>query len=124
MSGYRAIYSNGALLAEFENGECVYLRDDYDHGEKRSETVSCPMVMRDLAPYKNMVDGQMITSRSEHRELLKRHNLIEVGNETKAMMNMKRPTPKSTRREKITQIVHEMGTDKEATKFLRNLKKG
>ncbi len=82
------------------------------------------MVRGDISPYKNMVDGKMITSRSEHRELLKRHNLFEVGNETKAMLDMKPPPPKTTRREKIARAVHEMGSDKEATKFINKLKKG
>lgn len=40
-------------------------------------------VMPDIAPYKSMVDGRMITSRSAHREHLKAHGLLEVGNETK-----------------------------------------
>ena len=125
MSRYRATYDAKGLLAEFENGECVYLRDDYDHGEKRSETISSPMIMRDLAPYQNMVDGRMITSRSEHRELLKRHNLIEVGNETKALLDMRPPPPKSTRREKLTRIVNEtVKDDKTANKMLKNLRKG
>ncbi len=43
------------------------------------------MVMRDIEPYKNMIDGRMITSRSEHRALLKQHNCVEVGNDTSHM---------------------------------------
>ena len=125
MSRYRATYDDKGLLAEFENGECVYLRDDYDHGAKRSDTISSPMIMRDLEPYKNMVDGRMITSRSEHRELLKRHNLFEVGNEIKAALNPAKPTPKSTRREKLTRIVNEtIPSDKAANRLLKNLRKG
>ena len=42
-----------------------------------------PYIMDDLAPYQSMATGEMITSRSRHREHLKAHGLIEVGNETK-----------------------------------------
>lgn len=38
-------------------------------------------VMDDLKPYKSMVDGRIITSRSEHRRHLKAAGCIEVGNE-------------------------------------------
>jgi hypothetical protein len=40
-----------------------------------------PMVMGDIEPYRNMVDGRVITSRSHHRAFLRQHGLIEVGNE-------------------------------------------
>lgn len=40
-----------------------------------------PMVMPDIQPYQSMVDGSLISSRSRHREHLKQHGLIEVGNE-------------------------------------------
>lgn len=38
-------------------------------------------VIPDVAPYKSMVTGETIGSRSEHREHLKRHGCEEVGNE-------------------------------------------
>ncbi len=40
-----------------------------------------PMVMPDIKPYKSMIDGREITSRSAHREHLKNHGCIEIGNE-------------------------------------------
>ena len=42
-------------------------------------------VMEDLKPYQVVgpEQGKWITSRSQHRDYLKRHNLIEVGNEKK-----------------------------------------
>ena len=48
------------------------------------------MVMGDIQPYKSMVTGEMITSRSAHREHLRAHRLVEVGNETKYL----KPKPK------------------------------
>lgn len=39
------------------------------------------MVMPDIQPYTSMIDGSQITSRSRHREHLRDHGCIEVGNE-------------------------------------------
>ena len=39
-------------------------------------------VMNDIKPYKSMITGEMITSRSKHREHLKRYGCIEVGNDS------------------------------------------
>ena len=52
-------------------------------------TPTTPMVMDDIEPYKNMIDGRMITSRSQHRELLKQHGCVEIGNEVQHLI--KRP---------------------------------
>lgn len=38
-------------------------------------------VMDDLKPYKSMVTGEIIGSRSTHKRHLIQHNVIEVGNE-------------------------------------------
>lgn len=42
------------------------------------------LVMPDIAPYRSTIDGSEITSRSRHREHLRSHNCIEVGNERPA----------------------------------------
>ena len=50
--------------------------------EKGTEPVkSGVMVMPDIKPYKSMINGEMITSRSRHREHLKAHGCQELGNE-------------------------------------------
>lgn len=54
-----------------------------------SPEVDAPMVMPDIQPYRSQLDGSIVTSRSRHRELLKAHGCIEVGNETKYL----RPKP-------------------------------
>ena len=57
----------------------------YEKGtEPRSEG---PMVMPDIKPYKSMKTGEMITSRSQHREHLKQHGLVELGNEPLKYLN-------------------------------------
>ena len=44
--------------------------------------ISAPaMVMPDIQPYRAIVDGSTISSRAQHREYLRKHGLIEVGNE-------------------------------------------
>lgn len=44
-----------------------------------------PYIMPDIEPYRAVGPeyGTLITSRSKHKEYLRRHNLIEVGNERK-----------------------------------------
>ena len=36
-------------------------------------------LIRDIEPYQNMKDRGWITSRSQHREFLRRNNFVEVG---------------------------------------------
>lgn len=38
-------------------------------------------VMGDIKPYRSMVTGEMIMGRRQHREHLRQHHVIEVGNE-------------------------------------------
>ena len=120
MSRYRAVFDSAGLVAEFEDGECTYVRDNYDPGEKRSDVVGCPMIIRDIEPYKNMINGKMITSRSEHKELLRRHNCVEVGNE-KMETKITAP-PKTNRREALHKQLGDM-SDRQANKILKQLKR-
>jgi hypothetical protein len=65
-----------------------YIQDPVTHklipaDEWHQTEVNAPMVMSDIKPYKSMIDGKMIESRSVHRAHLKQHNMIEIGNETK-----------------------------------------
>mgnify|MGYP001615623044 FL=1 len=39
-------------------------------------------IIPDIAPYRSQIDGSLITSRSRHREHLKQHGCIEVGNDS------------------------------------------
>ena len=45
------------------------------------KTRQAPMVMSDIEGHISMADGTYITSRSKHRENLKRNNCIEIGND-------------------------------------------
>jgi len=59
----------------YVNGEPV-LADEYV-----PTRADAPMVMGDIPPYKSMVTGEMITSRSRHREHLREHGMVELGND-------------------------------------------
>tara|TARA_R100001369_G_scaffold8489_1_gene20780 strand:- start:141 stop:353 length:213 start_codon:yes stop_codon:yes gene_type:complete len=50
---------------------------------EKSEAIKAHSVniMKDIEPYQNMKDLGWIQSRSQHREFLRKHNVIEVGNE-------------------------------------------
>ena len=54
--------------------------------------VICPsMVSADIQPYQSQITGEMISSRSKHREHLRQHRCIEVGNETKHLIERVKP---------------------------------
>jgi hypothetical protein len=117
MSKYKAIFDKSGLLAEFEDDQMTFLRADYEPQE-RSE-LARPMVIRDIEPYQNMINGQMISSRSEHRELLKRHNCIEIGNEK---METKIPKVDPMERRKILHQQLADVSDKECDSVLKQLR--
>jgi ribosomal protein L35AE/L33A len=51
-------------------------------------------VMGDINPYKSMVTGEMIQGRAQHREHLRRHNVVEVGNSFDKLPQKQPETPK------------------------------
>ena len=48
----------------------------------KTRGVSGPIIMPDIHPYQSMVTGETITSRSKHRQHLKDHGMMEVGNDS------------------------------------------
>jgi hypothetical protein len=116
---YKAIFDTRGLLAEFENGELTFLREDYDPPD-RSDLAS-PMVMRDIKAYKSMIDGSMISSRSTHRDHLRAHNCIEVGNEK--METKTQAISKVNRRKVLHQQLSDL-SDRQADTIISQLRKG
>lgn len=57
-------------------------------GEKMFRAIATPAIQPDNVCYRSMVTGEMITSRTAHKNHLKEHKLIEVGNE--------KPKPRNT----------------------------
>lgn len=62
--------------------------------------------MPDIDPYQSMVTGEMITGRAQHREHLKKHNLNEIGNETKYLTNPQPPKDDGRLKRLIADIVY------------------
>lgn len=50
-------------------------------------TSDAPLIMPDIQPYISMADGTLVEGRAQHREMLKRNNCVEVGNEALKAMN-------------------------------------
>lgn len=67
--------------------------------------VICPaMVFGDIEPYISQIDGRVIHSRSEHRNHLKAHRCIEVGNEK---MEAKKVEPPKGLKETLIRVTNE-----------------
>jgi hypothetical protein len=63
--------------------------------------LNAPMIMGDIKPYKSMVTGEEITSRSKHREHLRQHGMVEIGNELKHLQ----PKPKQDDSSRVKELV-------------------
>jgi hypothetical protein len=65
-----------------------YLADENGHWiperDWRAPKTEGVIVMPDIEPYQSMITGEVIQSRSRHREHLREHGCIEIGNETNA----------------------------------------
>lgn len=86
-------------IQDRETGELIEVGECYNITPS-----SGPFIQGDIQPYQSMVDGRMVTSRSQHRNQLRQHGLIEIGNETRYLKS-KSPTPPPGLKEKIIQAV-------------------
>lgn len=99
MSRYRKKWdAQGRVI--YEEREGVVLID------RRFAGNDAHMVMGDIAPYKSMIDGSTINSRSRHREHLRAHRCIEIGNETK-YLQPKPYAPPAGLKETLIRVVNE-----------------
>lgn len=78
-------------------------------------------VQPDITPYKSMIDGRMITSRSQHRRHLKANNCIEVGNDDPAK-HLPKTTVDNSRLERLKWEVNQRMTNEQADRVLRRLR--
>lgn len=60
-----------------------------------------PMILPDIQPYQSMKTGEMIMGRRQHREHLRQHGLIEIGNEKIQPRKPQYPTAESVRADVI-----------------------
>lgn len=76
----------------YRNGELVPKQEAVSYDVKKNlrirSSLPAPNIMGDIKPYRNVIDGKEISSRSTHREFLRRNNVIEVGNEKMAPKNL------------------------------------
>lgn len=70
----------------------------YERGQE--PVASGPMLIDDIKPYRSQVTGEWITSRSQHREHLKMHNCIEIGDQTHYLQE-RRPSFESAERKEL-----------------------
>ena len=78
-------------------------------------------IQGDIAPYKSMIDGSMITSRSMHRRHLKANGCEEVGNDDPAK-HIKREKQDNSRLERLKWEVNQRFTNESADRILRELR--
>lgn len=65
------------------------------------------LIIPDIQPYKSVITGETIGGRSQHREHLKMHGCIEVGNEKMKPKPM-REIPRQERRDAIRKAIHDL----------------
>lgn len=63
-----------------------------------------PQIMPDIQPYQSQVDGSMISSRSKHREHLRQHRLIEIGDQVHHMKPFGIYKPKGVKEDLIREV--------------------
>ena len=98
----------------WRDGEMVEIAIAHPGAEPKIQIVS------DIGGYKSMADGSWISSRSQHREHLKRHNCFEVGNE----MPKPREITAPSREQRIKRLREQLWnmTDRQADKILAELR--
>jgi hypothetical protein len=88
-------------------GDLVYeVRDDAVTVDRRHKGEDAGFfVMGDIQPYQSQLTGEYVQSRSRHRSLLREHNCIEVGNETK-YLRPKPVTPAPGLKQRLIEVVN------------------
>jgi hypothetical protein len=107
----------GAWVQDPDTGKLVpkeqYTRQvrRYLEGQRLRSELPAPQVMRDIEPFQNVaVDGAYISSRSDKREMMKRHNLVEIGTE-KRITKRNAPMSKAPRvRDSIKRSIQELSS--------------
>ena len=60
------------------NGELIPKDEYYGQNFARG---SAPMIMPDIKPYRSTITGEIVGGRAQHKNHLRQHNLVEIGNE-------------------------------------------
>lgn len=90
----------------------------YERETYKGDAPASAAILPDINPYQSMIDGSMITSRSTHRDHLREHGCIEVGNE---QMSSTPPAKLDSRRNVLREQLANM-THNDANKILAKLR--
>lgn len=115
MTRSRTIYDRHGRKAEFENDKLVWVRpgaldDDGNEG---------PQVVRDIEPYRSMIDGSVIDGRKRHRDHLRAHRCVEVGNDTSHMARKPMEVSGPSRKETLHRMLGDVG-DRDIKRIVQN----
>jgi len=81
---YVTVPGRGVVAAcyTYHDGSSYRVLPEYGGEPPQDNSTGCGVfVMKDIGEYTSTVDGTRITTRSQHRDHLRRHDMIEVGNE-------------------------------------------
>lgn len=83
--------TRGRWIFDRKTGKLVSADEFYrrKYADVTYSDLAAPMVVKDTEPYRSVIDGSMIGGRRQHREHLKAHGCVELGNE------MPRPAKRS-----------------------------
>jgi hypothetical protein len=100
----------------------TYVYIDGDFVERKKDAKGrYHYVQSDITPYKSMIDGRMITSRSQHRRHLKANNCVEVGNDDPAK-HIRQERKPDERLERLKYEVNKRMTNEQADRIIRQLR--
>jgi hypothetical protein len=96
----RTLFDRNGKLAEYVDDELVWYRGEGPQDDKAPG----PQVVRDLEPYRSMIDGRVIDGRKRHRDHLRAHGCIEVGNDT-SHLKQRQHIPDKSRKETLHRML-------------------
>lgn len=73
--------------------------------DERFKAEDAPFVIPDITPYRSQLTGEMVGSRSRHRDLLREHRCIEVGDQTH-YLKPKQKAPPPGLKQRLIEIVN------------------
>ncbi|HEV8490714.1 MAG TPA: hypothetical protein VGR76_00535 [Candidatus Angelobacter sp.] len=115
MSRCRILFDRHGKLAEYQDGELVWVRE-----EVTDAPTDGPQVIRDLQPYRSMIDGSVIDGRKRHRDHLRAHGCIEVGNDTSHME--RKPIPVKSHKEALHRVLADVSDRQLAQMIQREIR--
>jgi len=110
-------------LYDYRCATCGEVREEFRRVDDRHAPATCacgaeaehcfapPHVMSDIEGYRSMADGSWISSRSQHRDHLKRHGMRELGNEKPDFSRRGPAIPRESVRREIKNTVDRMKSE-------------